>query len=315
MRILYFWEPLAQDIRYAFRGMAGSKLFTSMSVLSLALGIGANTAIYSFMDSVMLRALPVGHSERLVILNWRAKTDAPVIHSHWGSNYEEPGGGRTSPNFPYPAFELLRDRNEVLSSLFGHAHGGRLNLVIDGSAELADGQFVTGGFFSELGVPPAAGRLIDQSDDRPGSAPIAVITDDYWHTRFGASPSVLGKHIQINGTSFTIAGVSAPEFYGVSPDIKPRVFLPMADVGLTRSQPDPSMFNDGNYYWIELMGRLKNGVTLAQAQAQLAGPFHGFVASTATKDRERADLPSLCFRKVDRESIRCAASIPSRCGF
>jgi predicted permease len=287
------WESFGQDIRYAFRGMAGSKLFTGMAILSLALGIGANTAIYSFMDSVMLRALPVQHSDRLVILNWRAKSDAPVVHSLWGDNYDEPGGGTTSPNFPYRAFELLRDHNDVLSSLFGHAGGGRLNLVIDGSAELAEGQYVTGGFFSGLGVPPAAGRLIAPEDDKHGAPPVAVITNDYWHTKFGANPSVIGKQIQINGTSFTIAGVAAPEFYGVSPDSKPSVFLPMANIGLTHPTDGQSMFSEGTYYWIELMGRLKNGVTLQQAQAQLAGPFHGFVESTATKDRERADLPSL----------------------
>ncbi len=288
-----FWEPFAQDIRYSFRSMASSKLFTGMAVLSLALGIGANTAIYSFMDSVMLRALPVKQPERLVILNWRAKSDAPVVHSHWGSNYDEPGGGTTSPNFPYAAFELLRDHNDVLSTLFGHVNGGRLNLVIDGNAELADGQYVTGGFFSGLGVPPAAGRLIDRDDDKLGATPIAVITNDYWHTKFGASPTVVGKQIQINGTSFTIAGVSAPEFYGVSPDDKPSVFLPMANIGLTRDIGDQAMFREGTYYWIELMGRLKSGVTLTEAQTQLAGPFHLFVENTATKDRERADLPSL----------------------
>jgi predicted permease len=289
---LRFWEPFAQDIRYALRGMAASKLFTSMAVLSLALGIGANTAIYSFMDGVMLRALPVAHPERLVILNWRAKSEAPVVHSHWGSNYDEPGGGTTSPNFPYGAFELLRDHNDVLSSLFGHVGAGRLNLVIDGSAELATGDFVTGGYFAGLGVPPATGRLIAQTDDRPGAAPVAVITDDYWHTRFGADPSVVGKQIQINGTSFTIAGVAAPEFYGVSPNDKPSVFLPMANIGLSRGKTD-EMFHEGTYYWIELMGRLKDGVSLTQAQSQLAGPFHGFVLNTATKDRERADLPAL----------------------
>ncbi|HEY6392765.1 MAG TPA: ABC transporter permease [Bryobacteraceae bacterium] len=295
MSTSHFWEPFAQDIRYAFRSMAGSKLFTSMAVLSLALGIGANTAIYSFMDGVMLRALPVKHPEQLVILNWRAKSDAPVVHSHWGSNYDAPGGGTTSPNFPYPAFELLRDHNEVLSTLFGHAGGGRLNLVIDGNAELASGQYVTGGFFSGLGVAPAAGRLIGRDDDRNGAPAIAVIANDYWHTRFGASPSVIGKHIQINGASFTIAGVSAPEFDGVSPASKPSVFLPMANISLMRPQADggQSMFHEGTYYWIELMGRLKNGVTLKQAQVQLSGAFHGFVESTATKDRERADLPSL----------------------
>jgi predicted permease len=291
---LHVWEPFEQDIRYAFRSMAGSKLFTSMAVLSLALGIGANTAIYSFMDSVMFRALAVKHPEQLVILNWRAKSEAPVVHSHWGSSYGEPGRGTTSPNFPYPAFELLRYHNEVLSTLFGHAGGGRLNLVIDGNAELASGQYVTGGFFSGLGVAPAAGRLIDRDDDRIGAPAIAVISYDYWHTRFGASPSALGRHIQINGTPFTIAGVSAPEFYGVSPENKPSVFAPMAYISLTRPQADGQlMFHEGTYYWIELMGRLKNGVTLTQAQAQLSGLFHGFVQSTATTDRERADLPAL----------------------
>lgn len=288
-----FLESFAQDIRYAFRSMSGSKLFTSMAVLSLALGIGANTAIYSFMDSVMLRALPVRQPEQLVILNWRAKSGAPVVHSHWGDNYDEPGGGTTSPNFPYPAFELLRDHNDVLSSLFGHAGGRPLNLVIDGNAELAGGQFVTGGFFAGLAVPPAAGRLIDQNDDQTGAPPVAVITDDYWHTRFGANPSVIGKHIQINEMPFTIAGVSAPGFYGVSPGSKPSVFLPMSNIGITRPQEVPAMFREGTYYWIEVMGRLKNGVTLKEAQAQLAGPFHNFVEGTATKDRERADLPAL----------------------
>jgi macrolide transport system ATP-binding/permease protein len=292
--MLHFWEALAQDVRYAFRGMAGSKLFTGMAVLSLALGIGANTAIYSFMDSVMFRALPVKHAEQLVILNWRAKSEAPVVHSHWGSNYDEPGGGTTSPNFPYPVFDLLRNHNEVLASLFGHVGGGQVDLVIDGQAELATGQYVTGGFFEGLGVSPAAGRLINGDDDRAGAPAIAVITDDYWHTRFASSPSVVGKHILINKTPFTIAGVAAPDFYGVSPNSKPSVFLPMASIVITRPESvGEDTFHDGTYYWIELMGRLRNGVTLMQGQAQLAGPFHGFVESTATKERERADLPAL----------------------
>ena len=266
MRTWNFWEPLGQDIRYAFRGMAGSKLLTSMAVFSLALGIGANTAIYSFMNAVMLRALPVKHPEQLVILNWRAKAEAPVVHSHWGSSYAEPGGGSSSPNFPYPAYEMLRDHNDVLASLFGHMGAGRLDLVIDGQAALAHGQYVTGGVFQALGVPPAAGRLIDRDDDRAGAPNIAVLTDDYWHSRFGGSLSAIGKSIQINGIPFTIAGVSAPEFYGVSPADKPSVFLPMANMGLTHPQPDgQAMFHDGTYYWIELMGRLKPGVTIAQA--------------------------------------------------
>ncbi len=288
-----FLEQLAQDIRYGLRTISGSKLFTSMAVLSLALGIGANTAIYSFMDAMMLRALPVKHPEQLVILNWRAKTDPPIVHSLWGEDYDEPGG-TASPNYPYPAYELLRDKNQVLSSLFGYAGAGRLNLVIDGQAELESAQYVTGNFFSGLDVPPAIGRLIGRDDDRAGAPPIAVITYDYWQTRFGANPAIVGKSIQINGAAFTIAGVCAPDFFGVSPNSKPSLFLPMADMALDESRFDyRQLMHEGTFYWIELMGRMKPGMTLPRAQAQLAAMFHGFVESTVTKDRERKNLPAL----------------------
>jgi Acidobacterial duplicated orphan permease len=296
-RNMWTWtlcEQLAQDIRYAFRSMAASKLFTAMAVLSLALGIGANTAIYSFMDAVMIRALPVKHPEQLVILNWRAKADALFVHSHWGSNYDEAGGLVTYRSFPYPVYELLHDNGKVLSILFGHARAGRLNLIVDGQAELADGEYVTGDFFPGLGVSTAAGRAIGREDDRIGAPPVVVITHDYWRSRFGANPAAVGTSIQINGTLFTIAGVSAPGFFGVSPDNRPSVFLPIGNIGLTNSAPDwPARFHEGTSYWIELMGRLKAGVTPAEAQAQLDGPFHSFVASTVTAERERADLPSL----------------------
>lgn len=296
-RSMWTWnliEQLAQDIRYAFRTMAASKLFTGLAVLSLALGIGTNTAIYSFMDAVMIRALPVQHPEQLAILNWRAKPNAPVVHNHWGSNYAVPGGGITSPNFPYPAFELLREQEGAFSRVFGHAEAGGLNLIIDGQAELADGQYVSGDYFPGLGVAAAIGRTLGQEDDRLGAPPVAVITHAYWNARFSASPGVLGKAIQINGSIFKIVGVAAPEFYGVAPGQKPRIFIPLGDIGLVDSRTDWSgKFREGNFYWLELMGRLKPGATLGQAQAQLAGPFHNFVASTATRDRERASLPEL----------------------
>src|ERR1051326_2072212 len=258
-----FWEQFAKDVRYAFRTIAAAKLFTLMAVLSLALGIGANTAIYSFMDAIMVRALPVKHPEELVILNWRAKKDAPVVRSHWGSSYTDPAGGETSPNFPYQAYELMRDNNNVLTSLFGHAGAGRMNVVIDGHAELADGQYATGTFFSGVGVPAVVGRAIGPDDDRIGAPPIIMITFDYWRARFAANPSVVGNTIQINGTSFTIAGVAEPGFYGVSPNNKPAIFIPMADIGLTDSHPDwATNFHENHFYWIELMGRLKPGVSL-----------------------------------------------------
>src|SRR5260370_13711434 len=182
--------------------MAGSKLFPAMAVLSVALGIGANTAIYSFMDAVMIRAVAVKHPAQLVILNWRAKAGAPFVHSHWGSIYDEPGGGVTYRNFPYPVYELLRDNGNVLSTLFGHMRAGRLNLVIDGQSELADGQYVTGDYFAGLVVCPAAARAIGRDDERVGAPPVVGITHAVWRAQFGANPRAVGKAIQINGTSF-----------------------------------------------------------------------------------------------------------------
>ncbi len=285
-------EQLMQDVRYGLRAMAANKLFTTMAVISLALGIGANTAIYSLMDAILLRALPVRDPASLVILNYRSKSDAPVVHSHWGSTYDDPNGGVTSPNFPWAAYEILRD-NRSLSSLFAHIGGGRANLVVDGHADLAEVRYVSGQYFTELSVPSAAGRLIGPDDDRVGAPLTAVITNDYWRTRFNANPATIGKVIQINNIPVTIAGVAAPNFFGVAPAQKPAVFLPMAAILQLSDHGRPATFTDKNYYWIEMMGRLKPGVTLAQAQSELAGLFHNFVASTASTDRERADLPHL----------------------
>ena len=296
-RDLWSWtlaEQILQDVRYAIRTMAGNKLFTAAAILSLSLGIGATTAIYSFLDTIMIRALPVPRPEQLVILNWRARLSAPVVRSHSGESYPEPGAGITSPNFPYPVYELLRDTNQVLSSLFGHTRAGRLNIVIDGQAEVAHGQYVTGDLFNGLGVSAAAGRVIGREDDRANAAPVAMLTFEYWRSRFGGDTAVVGKSIQLNGTPFTIVGVAAPEFFGVSPAVKPKIFLPMARIGLPDAGSNfEKSFTDGNFYWIELMGRLKPGVTLTAAQVQLAGPFRNFVESTAANDRERADLPSI----------------------
>ena len=289
-------EQMIQDGRYAWRAMRANKLFTLMAVLSLALGIGANTAIYSFMDAVLIRGLPVRRTEQLVILNWRSKGEAPVVTDHWGSSYDEKGGGLTCPNFPYTAYELLRDRNDVLTALFGHASAGRLNLVIDGQAELAEGELVSGDYFTGLGVGSAVGRVLGRDDDRKGAPPVVILSYDFWRSRFGSDSAVLGKTVQLNRSAFTIAGVAAPEFYGVSPASRPKLFLPLADIGLVEAQISKDWaagFTNRHFYWLELMGRLKPGTTLAQAQAQLEGSFHNFVASTATKDRERVDLPRL----------------------
>jgi macrolide transport system ATP-binding/permease protein len=292
-------DQAVQDLRYSVRTMAASPGFTAMAVLSLALGIGANTAIYSFMDAILLRALPVQNPESLVVLNWHSKSFPAVVHGLTGSNFQDPKTGHTSGNFPYPAFDLLRDNNPVLASIFAFNNAGRLNLQIHGQADLAAGQYVSGAFFRGLGVPPAAGRLIDASDDRPGAPPVVVIGFGYAQRRFAEIAKAVGESILINGNPFTIAGVAAPEFFGVNPAGAQDFYLPLhASLLLeTMFSGDRDKYVNRNYYWAEIMGRLRPGVTREEAQAALAPMFQHFVESTASSDKERADLPGLLVRE------------------
>ena len=166
-------------------------------------------------------------------------------------------------------------------------------MIVKGEAELAQGEYVSGDFFRGLAVVPAAGRLIHGDDDRAGAAPVAVLSAGYSQRRFGDAANAIGQAILINSVPFTVIGVAPPEFFGVDPASAPHVYLPMRASLLLQERIGERDFLDQNYYWVEMMGRLKPGVDLAQAQAALAGPFAQWVASTATNDRERANLPAL----------------------
>ena len=290
-----FWEQFAQDLRYGLRMMAANPLFTAMAVLSLALGIGANTAIYSFMDGIMMRALPVRHPEQLVLLHWQAKDRPPVIHGMSGTQHKDELHGINSPNFPLATFDLFRADNDTFTNLFAYAWGGSPNTVVAGQAEVLDAELVSGGFFSGLGVNPAAGRLIVEDDDRFGARPVAVISYAWWQRRFGASPSAVGQSILVNGTPFVIAGVAPPDFFGVDPGYAPELMLPLHAGPLLAPSPDKyqKKYFDKNNYWVEMMGRLRPGVTMGQGQTRLAGQFHEFVLSTAANAKEKVDMPAL----------------------
>ena len=276
--------------------MGSNKLFTAMAVLSLALGIGANTAIYSFMDAVLLRTLPVRNPQELVIAKWRSAGNPAVIHGSFGTRYRDGKHGAISPNFPYAAFEMLRTKNPAISTLFAYAYAYELNLLVDGQAEVTPGQYVSGGYYSGLGVTPAAGRLLVDDDDRTGATPVAVISYGYWQRRFRLNPSAVGKQILINSVPFTIAGVSAPGFFGLDAGGDPPVFLPLHAAPLLAPKPEDEQkrrFLNRSFYWVEMMGRLQPGVTLAQAQSQFAAQFRRYVESTASTPKEWKDMPAL----------------------
>jgi predicted permease len=300
-RTLWSWmllEQLAQDVRYGIRGMFKNRMFTALAALSLALGIGANTAIYSFMDSILLRSLPVADPASLIVVKWRSspinreRGGQFVMRSIDGSTYPDTWGV-TAAIFPFPAFERLHDVSaSVLSSLFAHKEAGSVNVIVSGQAELVPREYVSGDFFRGLAVVPAAGRLIDREDDRAGAAAVAVLSNGYSQRRFGDAANAIGQAILINSVPFTVIGVAPPEFFGVDPASAPQIYLPMRSSLLFQPGSEQA-FTDPNYYWVEIMGRLKPGVDLAQAQAALAGPFAQWVASTATNDGQRANLPAL----------------------
>ncbi|MGH9621288.1 MAG: ADOP family duplicated permease [Bryobacteraceae bacterium] len=293
----WMWlQRFGQDLRYGWRTWRKNPLFVAMAVLSLALGIGANTAIFSVMDAVMLRALPVRSSDQLVILNWRAKGHPAGIQNLDGSRYPEPGGGTASPVFPWPAYKLLRDHNDVFSSLFAFKNDGRLSLIVHGHAEVGDVEFVSGNFFNGLGIVPAAGRLIDKNDSHAGFSQVAVLSYSYWRGRFDGNPAVIGQTIRINNIPFTVAGVASTGFFGVRPGSAPAVYIPIANrssVSRRFARGHDAMFIDPHSYWVEMMGRLRPGATLRQAQVELAARFHEFELDSATNAKERANLPAL----------------------
>src|SRR5947207_308322 len=294
-----FLSELGQDIRYGCRTMTANKAFSALAVLSLALGIGANTTIYSFMESILLRSLPVADPESLVVLNWHSRPPqnankewVHVMHAVQGMAWPGEKGTMVSGMFPYGAFETLREENPVFSTLFGYFNGLNHNLVIRGQATSASTEYVTGEYFRGLGVSPAAGRLIDSEDDRSGAAPAAVISFAA-SQRFGGPSSAIGQPVLVDNVPFTVIGVAPPEFFGVDPAAAPDLYLPLHTNLLVDGARAASMYPDANFYWIEMMGRLRPGVSMAQAQAALAPRFHQWVAATATTDGERAKLPAL----------------------
>lgn len=291
-----FLEQTAQDLRYALRTMTANPLFTATAALSLALGIGANTAIYSFMDAIFLRSLPVANPDQLAVLKWHTARRSGVVKRVNGTMSGYGKTGSVSPNFPFAAYQALRDNPALFSTILTYNYIQNFNVTVGGEAESIPGGFVSGSYFSGLGVVPADGRLLVDDDDRPGAPATVVLGHAYWQRRFNGDPSAVGKSMRINGLPFRIVGVTAPHFFGLDPQNSPALFLPIHKIAVLSPNPaaeERSRFLDKNFYWIEMMIRLRQGITLEQAQAALSAQFHSFAASTAATPKEAEVLPQL----------------------
>src|SRR5579863_7670015 len=288
-------EQFAQDLRYALRNMASNKTFSALAILSLALGIGANTAIFSFMDSILLRSLPVNHPERLVILSfWTKENEVHGMNTHDDSFLPAKTGYGDSV-FSYPAFAMFQSNNRIFSDVFGYQGAGDLHFAAGDRAEIARTEYITGNYFQALGVPPAAGRLIMSDDDRAGASSVAVISHALSQRRFGSAENATGKSVLINQHQFTVIGVVPPHFFGVDPAMAPDVYIPLHSIRTLEGEGAAQFFTDPNTEWIVTMARLRPGVSREQAQAVLAPQLAQWMRTVNTA-RNRADLPRLVVR-------------------
>ncbi len=262
-----------RQLRFAFRTLFKTPFVTGVAIVSLALGLGANAAIFSLFNQVLLRPLPVEAPDQLA--NLAAPGPKP------GSTSCNQSGDCESV-FSYPMFRDLEREQTVFRSIGAHRVFG-VNLAARGQTENAEGIMVSGGYFPTLGLVPAAGRLLGPDDDKVvGSEPVAVLSHAYWETRFGLDPAVLGQGITVNGRVLTVVGVAPAGFRGTTVGVRPLVFVPIT----LREQLQPgtlgpqgtSNFDNRRTYWIYLFARLKPGVSPEQAAAALNVPYRAILA-------------------------------------
>ncbi|PYV15846.1 MAG: hypothetical protein DMG21_13670 [Acidobacteria bacterium] len=262
-------KTLIQDLRFGLRTLAKSPGFTAVAVLTLALGIGANTAIFSLIDAVMLRSLPARDPSQLVLLRWSVR-EGPRGSIEMSSFGDCPEGSMgKSPSgctFPYPVFEQIATEKEYFSEASAFAGPAQLVLAGHGAARMASGELVSGNYFSTLGVNALAGRTLGREDDSLSAVPAVVLSYRFWQSEFGGDRSAVGRSISLNGVPFTIVGVADPSFTSLSPGKSQDLFLAIAMV--PRLNIDWGNNSRGpNNWWLVIMARLKPGISLERAQA------------------------------------------------
>ncbi len=269
-------ERLWQDLSYAWRTLGRNRGFTVVAILTLALGIGANTAIFSLLNAVELRRLPVRDPQQLVMLQWTASKRAnwQGVSSYGGCDSGEirDAGQMRSVSggcsFSYPMFDYFRSHAKLFGGLAAIAGPSGFQARIRGEIVRAGAQFVSGDFFSVLGVSAQLGRTLNANDDLPDAAPVAVLSSRYWEAHFGNDPGIVGKTIALDGAPFRVIGVAAKEFFGLQPNSLPDLWIPVHS-GARLGNGWWSSLAPGNG-WLYIIGRLKPDVPPAQARTEIS---------------------------------------------
>ena len=265
-----FVETCWQDLHYSVRMLRKSPGFAAVAVLTFALGIGANTAIFSLTDQILLRELPVPHPEQLVIL----RSPGPNHGHTWGDV------DQGAQSFSYLLYKDLRERSTVFYSLLA-CRGTTVNVSGHGETQAAHADLVSGNFFETLEVQPALGRLLMPGDETAsGANTVAVLSYDYWSRKFSADPAILNKPLTVNGVPLTIVGVTRKGFFGVQIGLTPDIFIPVTMKAQMAPNPNQTL-EDRTDHWLPVMGRLKPGITVARAEAELHPIYQPILESDA----------------------------------
>lgn len=298
----YVLETFLQDLRYGLRMLARSRGLAFAAVLSLALGIGANTALFSVVNAVMLRMLPVRQPERLMLLTWssRAWPEKFVDDVEGSVDTDKRTGLMVSLSFSYADYQYLCRNNSVFSAtLASSSNDSRVNIGLGDRAEDAMMQAVSGDYFQALEVPAIVGRALQPGDDRAEAPPVVVLSYAYWQRKFGGDVSVAGKVIAINGTPATIVGVAPREFFGVEPGRSPDLFAPLSFHAeqYRRAYYD---LQQPRAWWLTILGRLKPGVSEQQAATELKILFSRSLGLDGAAVARDAVIPSLQLTSASR---------------
>jgi len=284
-------ENFVQDLKFGARMLRKNPGFTAIAVLTLALGIGANAAIFTVIDAVLLRTIPVKHPEQLVAVG-----DPTRVHS-WSTGTPE------TNSFSYPLYKEVRDQNEVFSSLLATSRFDNPRMVIDGGVEPVNARIVTENFFDTLGVEAAIGRTFTAEEDQsPGKDPVVVISHGYWLRRFAGDVGVLGRTVRLNNYPLTIIGVTEPGFIGEVVGDRVDIWIPM--MMQAQVMPTRPFLESANISTLLMIGRLKPGVTLTQAKSNVDGVVKRALNETLSEKLSSDDRSAIKDRQVDVQVSR-----------
>jgi predicted permease len=298
---------MRQDLIHAVRMLFQTKAWTAVVLVSLALGIGANTALFSAVNGVLLQTVQVSNPDTLVRLKWTGQNDMVRSSSEYGFSRQFEGRN-VRATFSYAVFQELRKANQTLTDMFACSPAGSFNVVINNEADIASAFGATGNYFQVLGVPAFLGRIFTEEDDKPGAPPVAVISHAFWRRRFASDPNVAGRVVSMNNQQVTVIGVAPAEFLGIQ-----RLGVQSHDVMVPLSiesqfNPGPARISQPTTWWLQIVGRLKPGVTYEQVRGNFEGVFHnaaraGMAAymdgltpeqrALSTNQRKSAEVPRL----------------------